>query len=290
MMVRTTDLFRPKGKPMNDNPSIGRDVGPENPDDFFRQLDIQLLVHGMKGPLGIIESNTRMLLDAEQSLGRLSPPQRRALERSLRSSAKLCHLIHGLLEVGSCQAGQACLREFAVVPATVRILMDVLETEVAGTQIEPAPESASTQKDQFTILAAHGIGVAVSPDLEQTVIRQDERRFEHILTNLIRNALYYRKSRVTVEMMLVEEALHLRVCDDGPGVAPESRGDLFKRYVQLKPECRHERRKGHGFGLAASRILARSLGGDIRYDERYTDGAAFVLHLPMVFAGKPDVS
>jgi C4-dicarboxylate-specific signal transduction histidine kinase len=37
---------------------------------------------------------------------------------------------------------------------------------------------------------------------------------------------------------------------------------------------------GLGLGLALSRRLARSMGGDLRVDRAVADGAAFVLTLP----------
>ena len=249
-------------------------------DAFFRQLDIQMLVHDMKGPLGIIETNARMLLDARSPLGPLTAPQRRAMERSLRSSARLQRMIHGLLEVGSCRQGRGRLREFQLVPATAAKLTELLESEIAGACLQPAHETGSTLEHQREHLKANGIHLEVPPDLEATILRQDQRRFESMLGNLVGNALKNRVAEVIVDMALVDETIIIRVCDDGPGIAPDVQADLFKPYKQRGENGARRGPKGHGFGLAAARIMACSLGGDITFDERYHDGAAFVLRLP----------
>jgi C4-dicarboxylate-specific signal transduction histidine kinase len=70
--------------------------------------------------------------------------------------------------------------------------------------------------------------------------------------------------------------------DTGCGVPPEIRGDLFKPFVTNKFD-------GMGLGLAISRSLLRSQGGELRLDS--SDGAAsgaagarFLVELPLALA------
>lgn len=267
---------------MTDNDHACSPSDPNQTDDFFRQLDIQLLIHGMKGPLDVIETNTRMLLEFQNSCGSLSSPQQRALKRSLRSAAKLRSMINGLLEVGRCQTGRISLRRFDAVPSTMNILVEVLETEVMDNREDSLTDANSPAERQRDYLAANGIHLDISPAVEAAVICQDETKYEHMLSNLFRNAMHYRRSQVVVQMRLAATDLEVRVCDDGPGIAPEDQGDLFKRYSRLKTGCSRGPKKGHGFGLAGARILARSLDGDITLDTGCLNGAAFVLRMPLV--------
>ncbi|MBV1704433.1 MAG: two-component sensor histidine kinase, partial [Hyphomicrobiales bacterium] len=50
--------------------------------------------------------------------------------------------------------------------------------------------------------------------------------------------------------------------DDGPGIAPESREDVFRPFVRLD-EARNQDQAGSGLGLAIARDVARAHGGDV---------------------------
>jgi len=66
----------------------------------------------------------------------------------------------------------------------------------------------------------------------------------------------------------------LRVEDDGPGLAPEVRENLFAPFASQKPG-------GTGLGLPIARKIAREHGGDLVPAQAETlPGAAFVLTLP----------
>lgn len=250
-------------------------------EDFFRSINIQLLVHDLKGPLDVIETNIRMLLEFQHDHGRLTASQQKALERAMRNAAKLRSIIHGLLEVGSSQTGRFDLQRFNAVQCTLEVLVDVVETSVGKGGARP-PEK---HDDPTGYLAANGIHFRLAPEIHGIQLYQDKTKFCHILANLIRNGLCFKSSRVTVEMAVKGEVLEIGVSDDGPGIGPGDRKLLFRRYTHKQPHG-HLRRKGHGLGLASSRILARYLGGDISVGDRHQVGIEFVLRLPLTFQDK----
>lgn len=243
---------------------------------FFRDINIQFLIHELKGPLNVIETNIRMLLEYPHEHGRLTASQQKALKRSIRSTAKLRSIVHSLLEVGSCRTGRIERQRFNVVQCTAAALTSTLDTDVC--HIKEAPQRDC---DPVDYLAANGIILSVQENVQNICMVQDREKFSHILGNLVRNSLRFRKSRVVVQVAADEEYLEIRVSDDGPGIGPEDRASLFKCYAQKRPHA-HLRRKGHGLGLASSRILARYLGGDIFIDDRCAEGARFVLRLPLI--------
>lgn len=245
-------------------------------DDFFRNINIQFLIHELKGPLDVIQTNIRMLLEFEKDAGPLTNFQKKALKRSIRSSAKLRDIIHSLLEVGSSQAGRINLQQFDVVRCTAEVLVNSLETVICGESDAPDADSDLTH-----FLADNGINLVVSPEVLGTCIRQDKTKFMYIVGNLVRNSLQHKASQVTVQLTLEETNLHISVSDDGAGIAPEDRKALFKGYTQKRGGHGKGRRKGHGLGLASSRIMARYLGGDISIDTQYSEGAQFVVRLPL---------
>jgi two-component system C4-dicarboxylate transport sensor histidine kinase DctB len=66
--------------------------------------------------------------------------------------------------------------------------------------------------------------------------------------------------------------LRITVQDNGPGVAPELRAQLFKPLATSKPQ-------GMGLGLALSRSIAERLGGGLSFDAA-SSVATFHLDLP----------
>ena len=64
--------------------------------------------------------------------------------------------------------------------------------------------------------------------------------------------------------------------DNGIGVPVEEAERIFDEFVQLD-----EYYDGTGIGLTVARSIARRLGGDIILDTTYTDGARFVMTLPI---------
>jgi signal transduction histidine kinase len=252
----------------------------KEPEGFFRELDLQLLIHELKGPLSIIETTNRMLLQQQPRFGQLNDTQQRSLGRSLRCSAKLRDLIHTILEVGRCELGRICLTRFDV-PATIKkIIVDLLETEFCKLSGEiQADTDALTRQAEF--MEESGVILDILPEVERIIFHQDRVKFGHIVNNLVRNALQHMNSRVEIQVAVKGSHLEIRVSDDGDGIAPEDQSELFQIYASTTPNHAKTRTTGHGIGLAGSRILARRIGGDITVDTNIKMGSSFLVHLPM---------
>jgi len=67
----------------------------------------------------------------------------------------------------------------------------------------------------------------------------------------------------------------LAVEDNGPGLSPEYREQIFTPFVSTKPS-----EKGTGLGLFTSWRVIDDLGGHLLYEDRPCGGARFVVHLP----------
>lgn len=101
------------------------------------------------------------------------------------------------------------------------------------------------------------------PRLDAGVIRE-------ILANLLDNARRHAASSVRVDIDTVDGRLHIRVSDDGPGLARADWERIFERFVSL------DSHGGSGLGLAIGRALARAHGGELSYDDE-----GFLLQLPL---------
>jgi len=247
--------------------------------DFFREIQIEFLIHELKDPLSVIETGMRVLLEKKEKFGALSSRQEKTLRRSLRNTRKARQMLYDMLEVGRSQAGCIHCQAFDPANTAYEVLKDTLEfmSEKISEQCNECGKEESIR-----ILSDHGVFFDISPQLVHAKMIQDEIKFRMILGNLIKNALHYRKSRLEISMRAADDFLLTEVADDGPGIAPAYHQAVFQRYAQVKnSESAEWHRKGHGLGLACALILTRSLGGDIELESGKGNGATFRLILPM---------
>ena len=256
---------------------------PPIPDKFFREIEIQFLIHELKDPIAVIETGLRTLLEKQDKFGTLSAKQENTLKRTLRNTKKARAMLNDLLEVGRSESGCYLCSHFRPAPSVYQALKDALEIMTGPLSDEIGKYQA--EKDAAELLLGNGILVEISTQAQNSEVFQDEVKFRQIAGNLFKNALYHRRERVSISMDVVGGNLLLAVTDDGPGVGPEHHEMIFRRYAQVA-ECSVVPRKGHGLGLAGAQILAHSLGGDIKIDSRKGQGATFRLTLPLRMAGE----
>ncbi len=128
-----------------------------------------------------------------------------------------------------------------------------------------------------------GIGIEVSyeKDLPDQVLT-DGLKFQQILINLLNNAIKFSKHG-PIQVQVKEGRpgfISLRVKDLGIGIGTESIQMLFKPFFrENRSEVR--RQEGSGLGLALSRKLAQTLGGDIHLLETEVGkGSVFEFEVP----------
>lgn len=106
------------------------------------------------------------------------------------------------------------------------------------------------------------------------IVDGDERRLRELTRNLLENALRHAKRVIVLECGGDVTAAYLRVRDDGDGIAPALREQLFQRYAGADPN-------GHGLGLAIAHWIVHAHNGELEL-ERGTcmPGASFVAKIP----------
>ncbi len=248
---------------------------------FFREIEIQFLIHEMKSPIAIVETGLRTLLEKQDRFGPLSERQQKILMRSLRNVVKAREMLNGLLEVGRSEAGVYCCVSFDPVPMLLEVLLEALEGRLAP-DAEPLAQ-VENPADLQRLLEKEGVFFRFTRRVHQIRMCQDETRFRQIVGNLFKNALHHRKSRIDIHVDATDAHLIVEVADDGPGIDPKHHDLIFKRYMQVTDDPLKLSRKGHGLGLAGALIMARSLDGDIRVKSEKGHGATFSLSLPIVF-------
>ncbi|MCV2394919.1 HAMP domain-containing histidine kinase [Actinotalea sp. M2MS4P-6] len=230
----------------------------------------------------------------------------RAMERVESESRRMTTLVEDLLLLARLDAGRALDRDEvdmvglavdAVADAHVagrdhvwRLDLgdgDVLEDTAGG----PTDDGASaTTTDDGTVPEA------VTEDLdfadpEPALVLGDDHRLRQVLVNLLANARVHTPpgTTVTTSVRVEGDQVVVRVCDDGPGIAPELLPRLFQRFTRgdaaRTPMAGRDAGAGStGLGLAIVHAVVAAHGGQIEVDG--TPGATtFTVRLPAVGEG-----
>lgn len=98
------------------------------------------------------------------------------------------------------------------------------------------------------------------------------------LGNLVDNALYY-GNNADIYVEDTEDALTIRICDNGPGIPVEQIDKMFQPYTRLTPD--HSGHPGGmGLGLSIARNIARAHGGEVTLTNRARRGLEAKVWLP----------
>ena len=99
------------------------------------------------------------------------------------------------------------------------------------------------------------------------------RMVNALLDNAIKNT---EKGTISLQASADDSSLTLSVQDSGSGIPADEAEHIFERFVKL-----NSFKSGLGLGLPLCRMIANRLGGTIRLDSDYKDGARFVVTLPL---------
>jgi two-component system, OmpR family, osmolarity sensor histidine kinase EnvZ len=102
--------------------------------------------------------------------------------------------------------------------------------------------------------------------------------FTRLIQNIVSNAFRYAES-VSVTATHQKGWLTIIVDDDGPGIAPEHREDVFRPFVRLD-EARNQDESGTGLGLSIARDIARSHGGSVLLSDSPLGGLRATIRIP----------
>jgi two-component system, sensor histidine kinase and response regulator len=215
--------------------------------------------HELRTPLNAINGLVQTLLEQE-----CLPEQRPSLELVRQAGQDLLAIIQDVLLFSGLQAG--------------RVMVDLKTTAllpIVSNAIRLLAEAAQSKGLEFTYW--------IDPSLPAE-IETDPLRLQQVLVNLLSNAVKFTESgRVHLAVRMGrtvghDQEIDFLVSDTGIGIGPEALQRLFQPFNQADASITR-RFGGAGLGLAISRTLARSLGGDITVRTREGHGSAFTLSL-----------
>jgi two-component system sensor histidine kinase ChvG len=129
-----------------------------------------------------------------------------------------------------------------------------------------------------------GIRMAFArPRLGTAVVMGDGSRLIRAIENLVDNAVSFSPPGGLVEIgaSRVDDQVIIRIEDEGPGVPPEAREEIFNRFHSLRPD-NDAFGKHSGLGLAIARTIIDGHGGRIMVQDKESGGkgASFLIRIP----------
>jgi two-component system osmolarity sensor histidine kinase EnvZ len=116
----------------------------------------------------------------------------------------------------------------------------------------------------------------------QPVVTVRPAAFKRCLANLVSNAARFAPS-IAITGHRDHRYLTVSVDDDGPGIPPRMRDEVFKPFFRLD-DARNQDEGGTGLGLAIARDIARSHGGDIMLSDSPLGGLRATVRVPVWLA------
>jgi two-component system phosphate regulon sensor histidine kinase PhoR len=127
-------------------------------------------------------------------------------------------------------------------------------------------------------------GVRLSAELspEASAVEGDPRGLEHVLSNLVDNAVKYCPpgTRVLVSAAkLDEDRVRLVVSDTGPGIPAEHLPRVFERFYRVDAG-RSRELGGTGLGLSIVKHMVEAMRGKVAVESEVGRGSTFTVSLP----------
>ena len=216
--------------------------------------------HELRTPLNAVLGFAQILrYDSKEPL---SERQLESIDFIINSGDLLLKLINQILELSKIEAGKIDLEIETVAPAIV---------------IE---ECLSIARSMALPRSIEVINNAMDEDLP--IIQTDLTRAKQVLLNLLSNAVKYNcdGGKITINAeSRSNKMLRLNVKDTGAGLTVEEQKRAFDPFDRLGQEATEI--QGTGIGLAISKNLIKSLGGNIGVHSKPGQGSTFWIELPL---------
>ena len=225
-----------------------------------------------------VEDRPGELRELAMTLNGLLDRQSAVLRREQQLSAELSHELRTPLAGITAEAHlflsrprsmEEAVRAVTTVAEAARRLQLILDTLLAAARGEGTPLTGRCDP----IEVARRFGVEVVGVGEVPHVGCSAALLERILSPLLDNAGRYGSVRVLAKAL--PGSVQLEVVDDGPGIPAGREEDVFEPGTRLIPSDDHD---GAGLGLALSRRLARTTGGEV--SARPGPGGHLLITLP----------
>lgn len=262
----TLDVSRAElAPPEADNARLAlvfRDVSEEEAYQRLINHFLANVTHEFRTPLTALGASVELLMDQAQ----YATPEE--LQRMLSwlhlGILNLQTLVDNVLESASLEAGR-----FNVTPEPT----DLGEIIAEATRL------------MYPLLQKYDQRLTVQLPSDIPVVHADAKRVVQVFINLLSNANKYAPegSEIALEAAREDGQVRVSVVDEGRGVPPEHRDDLFHRFAHFGSES-DKGKYGVGLGLWVVKAIVQAHGGDVGVEDQPEGGAKFWFTLPVAEA------
>ncbi len=157
-------------------------------------------------------------------------------------------------------------------------LLDLQRLDQQQARFEPVDLVAVAERavlDLAPLAFAAGYEMTFDPEAPHVTVQGDEMALDRALTNLIQNAIDHGGRRGII-MVRVAAAGWMEVCDEGAGIPPDRREQVFEPFHRLR-----QGGSGAGLGLDLVQRIMRMHGGRAEVAAGPSMGACMRLVFPM---------
>ncbi len=226
--------------------------------DTVRRDFVANASHELRTPLTAIRGFAETLAS-----GGVQDPQlvTRFVGRILEHSVRLQRLVDDLMQLSRAEAPDETF------------VLEGIDLTAAVVRATRGLEAAAAQKR---------IKVQIEHDTPGLSVLADERAIDHVLVNLIDNAVKYSSDdgEVTIRTHVLGDHVVIDVSDTGSGIAATHLPRIFERFYRVDPG-RSRDVGGTGLGLAIVKHLTQRMGGEVSVDSRVGHGTTFHVKLKL---------
>ena len=210
------------------------------------------VAHDLRTPLAHLRQRVEVALAGPPDID----AYRQALNGAVEKIDDVLATFEALLRIGQLEAG-ANLAAFHPV--------DIAET--ARSVAEAFRPSAEDAGHDLSVVAAR-------PE----IVQGERSLITQMVANFVENALIHTPKGTTIELRVerIGPVVRLVVEDDGPGVTPAEREQIFRRFYRVD---RSRTTPGSGLGLSLAAAVAHAHGADIRAEDA-APGLRIVVDFP----------
>jgi two-component system sensor histidine kinase MprB len=204
--------------------------------------------HELRTPLTSLRTNLDLLLQADAGAGLNAAARAELLEDVRAQIEEMSNLVGDLVELARDEPLRTVVEQID--------LADVVDRAVARAR-------------------RRGMGLTFDVEMDPWWVTGESASLERAVTNLLDNAVKWSPPGGTVRIRLNHGTL--TVDDEGPGIAPADREQVFERFYRSE-ESRSM--PGSGLGLSIVRQVIERHAGNVRVDETDDGGTRMVLQVP----------
>ena len=220
--------------------------------DKMKTAFIQNMSHEVRTPLNIITGFAQILASPELSGD--SERRKEMAQTMLKNTRTITNQIDEMLVLSLSESSGDAPKDDIV--SINKLLAEVVHENKDTVQPGVTLRVDSELPDSFTM---------------KTHMNMLQRMMNALVDNAAKNT---QKGSITLRAAADEAQLRLTVEDTGCGIPAQEAEHIFERFVKLDAF-----KSGLGLGLPVCRLITDRLGGSIRLDTSYRDGARFVVLL-----------